>query len=58
VLEGGYEAGALTACVAATIRGAGEGETGGEPWPAEGRGDLLGPPRRALAPYWESLRGG
>ena len=53
VLEGGYNLDALTACVAATVRGIAEGppdwEYGGGVRPVEKS-------REALAPFWESLR--
>ncbi|BBL81013.1 hypothetical protein RxyAA322_28670 [Rubrobacter xylanophilus] len=55
VLEGGYDLRALTACVAATIRGAGEKAPR---FPAEPARSPAGPARRALAPFWESLKGG
>jgi acetoin utilization deacetylase AcuC-like enzyme len=54
VLEGGYNLGALTEGVAATIRGVGEphdapSEYAGGPRPVEEA-------RKVLAPLWESLR--
>lgn len=53
LLEGGYDLDALTACVAATMIGAGE-----EPpdWNYAGDVSPVEESRSALAPYWESLR--
>jgi acetoin utilization deacetylase AcuC-like enzyme len=55
VLEGGYNLGALTESVAATIRGVEEPQDAA----LEYVGDVVGPveaARRALTPFWESLR--
>ena len=53
VLEGGYDLGALAGSVAATIAGA-----GGEPpaWEYAGGVRPVEESRRALAPFWETLR--
>jgi acetoin utilization deacetylase AcuC-like enzyme len=53
VLEGGYNLGALTDSVAATIRGAGEGAP---EWEYAGGVRHLDKSREALAPYWRDLR--
>jgi acetoin utilization deacetylase AcuC-like enzyme len=55
VLEGGYNLGALTESVAATIRGVEEPQDAAR----EYAGDVIRPveaARRALTPFWESLR--
>jgi acetoin utilization deacetylase AcuC-like enzyme len=55
VLEGGYNLGALTESVAATIRGVEEPQDAAR----EYVGDVIRPveaARRALTPFWESLR--
>ena len=55
VLEGGYDLGALTGCVEATVRGL----DGGPPRWEFGPGMAPGPVRKAreaLAPFWRSLR--
>jgi acetoin utilization deacetylase AcuC-like enzyme len=54
VLEGGYDLGALTAGVAATIRGVEEGEDPG--WEYAGGVRPVEDARKRLAPYWEGLR--
>jgi acetoin utilization deacetylase AcuC-like enzyme len=53
VLEGGYDLGALAESVAATIKGVSEPDAGWEPPP-----DIapVEDARKALAPFWESLR--
>lgn len=58
VLEGGYNLGALTACIAATIRGAEEEAAEDLRPPAQLAESPAGPVRKALAPFWESLRDG
>ena len=53
VLEGGYDLGALTDCVAATARGA-YGDPPG--WEYAGGVRLVDESRAALAPFWKSVR--
>lgn len=53
VLEGGYDLGALTESVAATIRGVSEPEAGWDNPPDMASVEDV---RRALSPFWESLR--
>ena len=53
VLEGGYNLGALTESVAATMRGAGEEAP---EWESVGGASQVEKSREALAPFWRSLR--
>ncbi len=53
ILEGGYNLGALTESVAATVRGAGEEAP---EWEYAGGVRQVEKSREALAPYWRSLR--
>ena len=53
LLEGGYNLNALTESVAATIRGVGEEPPG---WEYSGDLRAVEAARKALAPFWESLR--
>jgi acetoin utilization deacetylase AcuC-like enzyme len=54
VLEGGYNLGALTEGVAATIRGIEEAREAG--WQYAGDVRSVEAARKTLAPFWESLR--
>ncbi len=54
VLEGGYNLGALTGGVAATIRGVEEGQDPG--WEYAGDVRPIEAARKRLAPFWEGLR--
>jgi acetoin utilization deacetylase AcuC-like enzyme len=54
VLEGGYDLGALTEGVAATIRGVEKPREA--PWEFTGESRPVEAARKALAPLWESLR--
>jgi acetoin utilization deacetylase AcuC-like enzyme len=54
LLEGGYDLGALTGSVAATIKGVEEGSA--PAWEYRGDARSVEAARKALAPFWESLR--
>ena len=54
LLEGGYNLGALTESVAATIKGIEEGPT--PAWEYRGDARPVEAARKALAPFWNSLR--
>jgi acetoin utilization deacetylase AcuC-like enzyme len=54
LLEGGYNLNALTDSVAATIKGAEEGAS--PAWEYSGDARPVEAARKALSPFWESLR--
>lgn len=53
LLEGGYDLAALTESIASTLRGIGQEPPG---WSYDGDDRYVEESRKALAPYWESLR--
>ena len=54
LLEGGYNLNALTACVAATIKGTEENSS--PAWEYSGGAGPVEAARKALSPFWECLR--
>ena len=54
LLEGGYNLNALTACVAATIKGTEENSS--PAWEYSGGAGAVEAARKALSPFWECLR--